>query len=136
MNDKQTNKQINNNNNKYNNNNNNKDNNKHNNNSNIIIKVSIKNEITGQELYTYLGIKDLTFAKKHATIIKMKGIQSICNRTGKTGQELIDEGYTKIIVKIVPTKERKENEKRNNGYYYYYFNVSYYYSNDCYLQEL
>ena len=101
------NKDNNNNNNKYNNNNNNNKYN-NNNNNNIILKVSIKNETTGQELYTYLGIKDLTFAKKHATIIKMKGIQSICNRTGKTGQELIDEGYTKIRVKIVPTKERKE----------------------------
>lgn len=75
----------------------------------LILKVSIRNEQTGKELFTYLQISSLDILKKYNTLIKMKGVQNICNRTKKTGQELINEGYTKIKIKIVPTTQ-KENK--------------------------
>lgn len=99
---------MNNNKEQMNNNNKDKDNNKDNNNNDkdIILKISIKNvDNSKRMLYSFIEVKSLKFYRENKDLVKRRAVQLLCNKLGKTGQELIDEGYTQIKVEVMRTRK-------------------------------
>ena len=70
----------------------------------VVIEISITNKETGDKISSFIRVKNLNYYLTNRRAIKLEGIQIICNKTGKTGQELIKSGYSTIEMKVVGKK--------------------------------
>ena len=70
----------------------------------VVIEVSLINKKTGEKISSFIKAKNLNYYLTNRRAIKLEGMQIICNKTGKTGQELIKSGYSTIEMKIVGKK--------------------------------